>query len=164
MPEVPSPESLRPDAEVLAEVEGLSNRGFARPRPIDLRHVEDALYLTPGAQQTAHQSVWLRTVGALPDDPLLHAAVLAYASDYTLLEPVIRRHGLAWSDPRLRPASLDHAMWFHRPARADEWILYTQQSPSAQGGRGLAFGRMFSADGRLVASVAQEGMIRLKDS
>jgi acyl-CoA thioesterase-2 len=99
----------------------------------------------------------------LPDDPLLHAAVLAYASDYALLEPVIRRHGLAWSDPRLRPASLDHAMWFHRPARADDWVLYTQSSPSAQGGRGLAFGRMFAADGRLVASAAQEGMIRIKE-
>ena len=98
-----------------------------------------------------------------PVDQLLHAAVLAYASDYALLEPVIRRHGLAWSDPRLRPASLDHAMWFHRAARADEWILYTQSSPTAQGGRGLAFGRMFAADGRLVASAAQEGMIRIKE-
>jgi acyl-CoA thioesterase-2 len=89
---------------------------------------------------------------------------MAYASDYTLLEPVLRRHGLAWSNPRLRPASLDHAMWFHRPLRADEWTLYVQQSPSASGGRGLAAGRMFSSDGTLVASVAQEGMLRLKES
>jgi acyl-CoA thioesterase-2 len=109
------------------------------------------------------QSVWLRAVGDLPDDPLVHAAVLAYASDYTLLEPVIRRHGLAWSDRRLRPASLDHAMWFHRPAKVDDWILYTQESPSASGGRGLGLGRMFGADGTLVATVAQEGMVRVKE-
>jgi acyl-CoA thioesterase-2 len=108
--------------------------------------------------------VWLKTVGTMPEDPLLHAAVLAYASDYSLLEPVLRKHGLAWADRRLRPASLDHAMWFHRPGRADEWILYTQSSPSASGGRGLAAGRMFAPDGTLIASVAQEGMLRLKES
>jgi acyl-CoA thioesterase II len=106
----------------------------------------------------------MKAVGTLPDDPLTHAAVLAYASDYTLLEPVIRRHGLTWTDPRLRPASLDHAMWFHRPVRADEWILYAQESPSASGGRGLGIGRMFAADGTLVATVAQEGMVRVKES
>jgi acyl-CoA thioesterase-2 len=99
----------------------------------------------------------------MPDDPLLHAAVLAYCSDYSLLEPVLRRHGIAWADPRLRPASLDHAMWFHRPARADDWTLYTQDSPSASGGRGLATGQMFSSDGVLVATVAQEGMLRIKE-
>jgi acyl-CoA thioesterase-2 len=172
MPAAPDPESLRPDVDVVADAlthdvvdpADATRRGFARPRPLDLRHVEGTLYTTPGAERAAEQSVWMRTVGPLPEDPLVHAAVLAYASDYTLLEPIIRKHGLAWSDPRLRPASLDHAMWFHRPARADEWTLYTQQSPSAQGGRGLAFGRMFSADGRLVASVAQEGMLRLKQS
>ena len=80
-----------------------------------------------------------------------------------MLEPVLRRHGIAWSDRRLRAASLDHAMWFHRPGRADEWMLFTQSSPSASGGRGLAAGRMFSADGRLLATVAQEGMLRLKE-
>jgi len=90
--------------------------------------------------------------------------VLAYCSDYSLLEPVLRKHGLAWSDRRLRVASLDHAMWFHRPGRADEWTLYTQSSPSASGGRGLVAGRMFTADGVLLATVAQEGMMRLKDS
>ena len=90
--------------------------------------------------------------------------MLAYCSDYSLLEPVLRCHGLAWSDSRLRVASLDHAMWFHRPGRADEWTLYTQSSPSASSGRGLAAGRMFTADGVLLATVAQEGMMRLKQS
>ncbi len=162
MPAAPDPESLPSARELLERMDHPVAQAFAEGRPIDLRHVEGNLYFKPGQQQAARQSVWLRAIGSLPDDPLLHAAVLAYASDYSLLEPVLRRHGIAWSDRRLRPASLDHAMWFHRPARADEWILYTQQSPSAQGGRGLAAGRMFSADGHLVASVAQEGMLRLK--
>jgi len=112
----------------------------------------------------AQQSVWLKAIGQMPDDPLVNAAVLAYCSDYSLLEPILRKHGLAWSDARLRVASLDHAMWFHRPGRADDWILYTQSSPSASGGRGLAAARMFNADGLLLATVAQEGMIRLKES
>ncbi len=164
MPAAPDPESLPSAQDLLAGSDDPVARGFAQARPIDLRHVEGNIYFTPGRQRAARQSVWLKTVGRLPDDPLIHAAVLAYASDYSLLEPVIRRHGVAWSDPRLRPASLDHAMWFHRPARADEWVLYTEESPSAQGGRGLAIGRMFAADGRLVATVAQEGMLRLKES
>ncbi len=164
MPPAPDPDSLPGQADAPGDMDQPMARGFARARPIDLRHVDGGLFVNPGAPRDDHQSVWLRAVGTLPDDPLLHAAVLAYASDYSLLEPVIRRHGLGWSDPRLRVASLDHAMWFHRSARADEWILYTQQTPSAQGGRGLAFGRMFGTDGRLVASVAQEGMLRLKES
>ena len=164
MPPAPAADSLATQAELLAGIDHPAARRFARTRPIDLRHVDGGLWVESGAPPDDHQSVWLRALGPLPDDPLLHAAVLAYASDYSLLEPVLRRHGLTWSDPRLRVASLDHAMWFHRTARADEWTLYTQQTPSAQGGRGLAFGRMFGTDGRLVASVAQEGMLRLKES
>ena len=164
MPPAPDPDSLPTAAMAIAGSSQPMARGFARPRPIDLRHVDGGLFARPSDDRDSHQSVWLRTTGPLPNDPLLHAAVLAYASDYSLLEPVLRRHGLAWSDPRLRVASLDHAMWFHRPARADEWTLYTQQTPSAQGGRGLANGRMFGVDGRLVASAAQEGMVRLKES
>jgi acyl-CoA thioesterase-2 len=164
MPAAPDPEMLQSVEQTLGTVDHPAAQFFAYQRPIDLRHVEGHLYLKPGAQRAAHQSVWLKAIGALPDDPLLHAAVLAYASDYSLLESVLRRHGLAWSDRRLRPASLDHAMWFHRPGRADEWTLYTQQSPSASSGRGLATGRMFAPDGTLIASVAQEGMLRVKDS
>jgi acyl-CoA thioesterase-2 len=106
--------------------------------------------------------VWLRANGKLPDDPSLHAAVLTYASDLTLLSASVVPHGVYIGDPRLQPASLDHAMWFLRPFRADEWLLYDQVSPSASGGRGLATGRLFTADGRLVASVVQEGLVRLR--
>ncbi len=162
MPAAPDPESLPSLVELAASTDDPRTVRFAQARPIDLRHVEGNLFVDPGEEITAHQRVWMRAIGQLPDDPLLHAAVLAYASDYSLLEPILRRHGLAWSDPRLRPASLDHAMWFHRSARADEWILYAEESPSAQSGRGLAQARMFTADGRLVASVAQEGMMRIK--
>ncbi len=103
----------------------------------------------------------MRAIGRLPDDPALHRAALAYASDYSILESVLRRHGVQWLTEGLKIASLDHAMWFHRPARVDEWLLYLQESPSASGGRGLAFGRIFTRDGILAATVAQEGTIRV---
>jgi acyl-CoA thioesterase-2 len=168
MPPVPFPEDVRTLDESL-EAQGLAGdpavQAFlARDRPIEMRHVEGTVYVKPGRNRVARQNVWLRAKGALPDDPVIHAAVLAYASDYALLEPVLRRHGLHWMEPRLRPASLDHTMWFHRSVRADEWILYTMSSPSASGGRGLGVGRMFSESGRLVVTLAQEGMLRLKDS
>jgi acyl-CoA thioesterase II len=163
MPQVPGPDGLPSLREVFGAIDNPGAQHLVR-RPVELRHVEGSLFVEPADEQVAHQSVWMKTVGPLPDDPLVHAAVLAYASDYTLLEAVLRRHGLAWSDPRIRAASLDHAMWFHRPASVDDWVLYAQQSPSAQGGRGLGIGRMFSADGTLVATVAQEGMLRIKDS
>ncbi|MEI2764881.1 MAG: acyl-CoA thioesterase II [Dermatophilaceae bacterium] len=162
MPAAPDPTWLPAIADQMAEIDHPSRDYLSRPRAIDIRHVEGNIYLQPGRQRAARQSVWIRCTGALPDDPLIHAAVLTYASDFNLLEPVLRRHGLAWVDRRLRPASLDHAMWFHRHTRADDWVLYAQSSPSATGGRGLAIGRMFAQDGRLVASVAQEGMLRLK--
>jgi acyl-CoA thioesterase-2 len=160
-PDVPRPDDLPSLGDLYGGIDHPGARHLLA-RPIEHRHVEGNIFVAPAAAQESHQSVWLRAVGTLPDDPLVHAAVLAYASDYTLLEPVLRRHGLAWTDRRLRPASLDHAMWFHRPAQVDEWVLYTQDSPSASGGRGLGLGRMFSADGTLVATVAQEGMVRVK--
>jgi len=163
MPQVPGPEGLPSLADQFGGIDHPGARHLVK-RPVEHRHLEGNLFVAPGPEQVSHQSVWLKAVGKLPDDPLVHAAVLAYASDYTLLEGVLRRHGLAWTDRRLRPASLDHAMWFHRPVQADEWILYTQESPSASGGRGLGVGRMFAADGSLVATVAQEGMVRVKES
>jgi acyl-CoA thioesterase-2 len=163
MPPAPDPDSLPSTAELLADVDHPAAKYFASGRPIDVRHADASMYLAPAPDLQALNVVWQRAMGPLPDDPLLHQAVLAYASDYSLLEPVLHRHGLAWLDRRLRMASLDHAMWFHRPARADEWVLYTQSSPSASGGRGLCAGRMFSRDGTLVATVAQEGMIRVKE-
>jgi acyl-CoA thioesterase II len=164
MPAAPDPERMETLAEVFAGMDNPQANFWSRDKAIDLRHVEGAIYIRPGRQLASRQSVWLKAIGQMPDDPLVNAAVLAYCSDYSLLEPVLRRHGLAWSDRRLRVASLDHAMWFHRPGRADEWTLYTQSSPSASNGRGLAAGRMFNADGVLLATVAQEGMMRLKES
>ncbi len=163
MPDVPGPEGLRSLADVFAGIDHPGARHLAEGRAIEQRHVEGNLYVSPGSDHVARQHVWLRAIGALPDDPLIHSAILAYASDYSLLEPVLRRHGVTWTDRRLRPASLDHSMWFHRPGRADEWILYASRSPSAQGGRGLGIGSMYAADGALVATVAQEGMVRLRE-
>jgi acyl-CoA thioesterase-2 len=107
------------------------------------------------------QPVWLRADGTLPDDPVLHACIVTYASDMTLLDTAVTPFGLAWDSPGVKMASLDHAMWWHRPARADEWLLYVEDSPSAQGGRGLAQARIYRQDGTLAASLAQEGMLRV---
>jgi acyl-CoA thioesterase-2 len=159
MPAVPDPETLPSVAERFAGTYGGSY--WVRERPIDLRHVEEPLYVDPAKEPSTRQSLWMKAVGTLPDDPALHAAVLAYASDYSLLEPILRAHGLAFITPGLKMASLDHAMWWHRPARADEWLLYTQESPSAQGSRGLGLGRIYTRDGTLACSVAQEGMVRV---
>jgi acyl-CoA thioesterase-2 len=164
MPEVAGPDGLPSLADVFRGVDHPGARHIAESRPIEMRPVESNMFVDPGEQQVATNHVWMRAIDRLPDDPLLHAAVLAYSSDYSLLEPVLRRHGMVWTDPRLRVASLDHSMWFHRDARADEWLLYAQQSPSAISGRGLAIGEMYTQDGTLVATTAQEGMVRVKES
>ena len=163
MPELPSPEDLPDERLVLAEIAHPLAQYWAQGRPFDMRHVPSPIYLSVEGERVAHQAVWLRAVGRLPDDPALHRAALAYVSDYTILEPIWRRHGIAWATPGLKSASLDHAMWWHRPFRADEWLAYVQESPSASGGRGLSLGRVFTRDGVLVASVAQEGMVRVPD-
>lgn len=161
MPTVADPESLPSLVEIFSGIDHPGAQSVARQRPVDLRHVDGQLYWeTPEA--SPRQSIWMRAIGELPDDPLIQSAALAYCSDYTLLEPILRRHQIPWSDPRLRIASLDHAMWFHRPGRVDDWVLYSQETPSATSGRGLGIGRMFARDGRLLATVAQEGMVRLK--
>jgi acyl-CoA thioesterase-2 len=164
MPEVTGPDGLPSLADAFRGVDHPGARHIAESRPIEMRPVESNMFVDAGEQQVATSHVWMRAIDRLPDDPLLHAAVLAYSSDYSLLEPVLRRHGLVWTDPRLRVASLDHSMWFHRDARADEWLLYAQQSPSAISGRGLAIGEMYTQDGTLVATTAQEGMVRVKES
>ncbi|WP_413335351.1 acyl-CoA thioesterase [Brevibacterium sp. GP-SGM9] len=134
-------------------------------RPFEVRPVEASLHRA-GVKDTerSEQHAWFRTGSAFGDDPVLNAAALAYASDFNLLEPVLRRQGLTWKTPGLRVASLDHAMWWHRRVRVDEWMLYVQESPAAQGGRGLGYGRIFSQDGSLLATVAQEGMVRVKET
>ena len=161
MPLAPPPEDVPTTAEVLAGVDHPAARYWSHERPMDVRNVDGPIFLAPSASTSPDGKVWLRTPAPLPDEPLLHAAVLAFASDYSVLEPVLRRHGIAWSTPGLKIASLDHAMWFHRPARADEWLLYSHHSPSASSARGLVQGSMFDSSGRLVATVAQEGMVRL---
>jgi acyl-CoA thioesterase-2 len=135
---------------------------FDRVRPIEFRPIDMRRYapLRPGETRAAEQSVWIRIGGPLPDEPLIHTAALAYLSDMTLLDTALVAHGHAIFDGRHQIASLDHALWLHRPCRADEWLLYVQDSPSAGGARALTRGMLFSRDGALVASVAQEGLIR----
>jgi acyl-CoA thioesterase-2 len=161
---IPQPEDIPSTAERLAGIDHPVARFWATERPFDMRHVDSPIYLSVEGEPVGHQAVWMKTLGALPDDPNLHRAALAYASDYTILEPIYRRHGIAWVTPGLKTASLDHAMWWHRFGRADEWVLYVQESPSGQGGRGLSLGRIYSREGVLLASVAQEGMVRVPPS
>lgn len=132
---------------------------YHRPRPIDLRYVDGDPLSRQGGPSTG-QHVWLRANGSLPDDPVLHACILTYASDMTLLDTTLLPFGLAFDHPGLQMASLDHAMWFHRPFRADDWLMYQQQAISTGGARGLAGGAIFTADGALAVSVVQEGLAR----
>ena len=163
MPAAPDPDGL-PEVRALI-AKGLPNLPaavsgyFSRPRPIELKPVDLRRYLEPGPGEPVC-NVWLRTVARLPDDPAIHRAVLAYASDMTLLDASLIAHGRSVFDPEIQSASLDHALWFHRPFRADDWLLYAQDSPSAGGARGFARGQIFGRDGTLIASVAQEGLIR----
>jgi acyl-CoA thioesterase-2 len=158
---LPEPESLPSAAETLAGVDHPIADAWANGRAFDMRHVPSPVYFSVEGEHTPHQAVWLKAKDTLPDDENLHRAALAYASDYSILEPIMRGHGVAWATPGLKAASLDHAMWFHRFGRVDEWMLYVQESPTAGGGRGLSLGRIYSRDGVLMASVAQEGMVRV---
>ena len=162
-PDVPGPEALA-DARSLAQdadciVPAPMRAYFTTAWPIELRPVETERY-RDRSPRPARYHVWMRTTKPLPEDPALHRAVLAYASDMTLLDATLIPHGRTVFDPGIQSASLDHALWFHRPFRADSWLLYSQDSPSASGARGFARGTLHDADGRLVASVAQEGLIR----
>jgi acyl-CoA thioesterase-2 len=165
MPEgVPDPESLPTTAELLSSFDHPVAKALSYYRPMDIRHVDQPVYFQADPGRTARNAVWMKTFGPLPDGENLHRAALAYATDYTILESVLRRHGVSWATPGMSVASLDHAMWWHRPVRVDEWMLYVQESPSASGARGLSTGRIFNRAGQLVASIAQEGMIRLPGS
>ncbi|MEW1960516.1 acyl-CoA thioesterase II [Kineococcus sp. NPDC059986] len=160
-PDVPDPEDVVSDYAVLDASDHPLARQMGRGRHVELRHVEPTLYAAPDPEHRARQSVWFRLDAPLPGDDLLQRSALAYASDLSILEPVLRRNGMAWATPGMSVASLDHAMWWHRPARADEWILYVAESPNASGARGLSTGRMYDRQRRLVATVAQEGMVRV---
>jgi acyl-CoA thioesterase-2 len=130
-----------------------------RERPIDQRPTELPSWMDPGIREP-HQDVWIKANGELPDDPLLHVCVVAYASDLTILDTAMLPHGNSFHEDRFQVASLDHAMWFHRPFRADEWLLYHQRSQSASGARGIAEGFIYTSDGALAVTVIQEGLMR----
>jgi acyl-CoA thioesterase-2 len=163
MPDVPPPDAIERSSDRMARYfSGGVLPPEMRDSPVDLRSVGP---LSVEAQRdpslrTTRNMVWVRVDGSLPDDPLLHVCLMTYISDMTLLDSVLLGHGLSWMDGQTRGASLDHAMWFHRPFRADQWLLYAQESPIAYGARGLARGEVFTADGDLVVSVVQEGLIR----
>jgi acyl-CoA thioesterase-2 len=158
---LPEPETLPTIANLLEGVDHPVAKYWATQRAFDLRYVDTPIFLGVDGERVAHQALWMKTIGPMPDDPLLHRAALAYTSDYSILEPIMRRHGTSWATEGIRIASLDHAMWWHRFGRVDEWMLYAQESPNAIGGRGLSLGRIYRRDGVLMASVAQEGMIRV---
>ncbi|WP_309128465.1 acyl-CoA thioesterase II [Microbacterium sp.] len=159
---IPAPEDVPSDDELIGSVHPLTGRMLAE-RPADVRHVSGPLFLDVDGERVPQQAVWMRMRAPMPDDPRLHRAALAYLSDMTIQESILRAHGVTWSTPGLKVASLDHAMWWHRFGRVDEWMLYVQESPNARGGRGLGQGRIYRRDGALIASVAQEVMVRVPD-
>jgi len=166
MPDVPPPEALRPQGELvgewLAAVPNVPERireAFLRRMAVEFRPVVPRNPLVP-VVLPPHQAFWVRAQGPLPPDPLLHDCVLAYASDFSLLSTALLPHGRSWLSQDLVVASIDHALWFHRPLRIDDWLLYVMDSPTAQGGRGFSRGQFFDRQGRLVASVAQENLMR----
>jgi acyl-CoA thioesterase-2 len=165
MPDVPPPESLPNESEarkhILSTMPEPVRKYYERERPIELRPVEYDRYLGK-KYPDGRFNVWIRTTGKLPDDPAIHQCVLAYASDFTLLDTALVPLGRSLFEKEFMAASLDHAMWLHRPFRADEWLLYAQDTPNLHGSRGFSRGLIFARDGTLVASVAQEGLVRLR--
>ncbi|WFC43092.1 acyl-CoA thioesterase II [Pseudoxanthomonas sp. SE1] len=164
MPEVPQPEDIATappvPAEVMATLPPKVQRWMSRRGPFEFRHVYPRDELNP-PKRPPFQQVWFRLSEPVGDSPELHRALLAYASDFQLLGTATYPHGISYYQPNVQMASLDHALWFHRPFRADDWLLYSIDSPSASGSRGLARGQIFDRQGRLVASTAQEGLIRV---
>jgi acyl-CoA thioesterase-2 len=162
MPDVPDPETLAPLFERLEPWRDELVEWFEKPHPIDQRHIGDLPWHREGAGEP-YQRLWIRADGDLPDDPLLHAAIVTYASDMSLFDTILSPHDVRWEDVDFMGASLDHCMWFHRPFRADEWLLYDTDSPIAAAGRGLARGFLFDRSGRLCVSIVQEGLARTRD-
>jgi len=165
MPEVPKPADCLSDRELherfAADIpEAFKNR-MERPRPIEMRFVEPINEFNP-EPMPPYQHVWIKTVDTMPDDQRLNQCVLAYASDMTLLDTSYRPHAIGWGEGNFQVASLDHAMWFHRPFKTDEWLLYAQDSPNSGGARGFNRGTIYTESGELIASVAQEGLIRVR--
>ncbi|MGK0361079.1 MAG: acyl-CoA thioesterase-2 [Bradymonadia bacterium] len=163
MPSVPGPDGLLSEQQIALKIAAkipasLRERAVA-DRPIEIRPIEQHNPLNP-TPQSPHRALWYRASGPLPDDPALHRLLLAYASDFNFVGTAMLPHGVSWLTPGMQVASLDHAMWFHRPFRADEWLLYTVSSPTASGARGVVRGRFYDQQGRLVCSTMQEGLMR----
>jgi acyl-CoA thioesterase-2 len=166
MPEVPAPETIPPLSERLAPWRDQLDGWFSRPHPIDQRYVgrlpwREANTAEEMLDNEPRQQIWIKADGELPDDPLLHACVVTYASDLTLFDTILAPHPVAWDDPEFMGASLDHCMWFHRDFRADQWLLYDTDSPIAHAARGMARGFLFNEAGELCVSMVQEGLARL---
>jgi acyl-CoA thioesterase II len=160
MPQVPPPDELESSAELLRKWAPPGMADFWRSNAIEFRPVAPWNPFKPVPAE-GKQEIWFRTSGKIPDDRMLHRCMLAYASDHNLVPTSLRPHGKSWFAKEMVVASIDHAMWFHRDARVDDWLLYVMDSPSAQGARGLARGLIYDRKGALVASVAQEGLIRV---
>ncbi|QIS07986.1 acyl-CoA thioesterase [Nocardia arthritidis] len=158
---LPDPETLPTAGDALCGSTVRDAEYWSAERNFDIRHTPPAVYVDAGGERVRRQTVWLKAYDRLPDDPNLHRAALAYLCDYTLLEPVLRYHGAAWADDGVVTASLDHAMWWYADGRVDEWIALVQESPVAGGGLALTRASIFSREGVLLASVAQEGLVRL---
>ena len=167
MPEVPPPEDLQPEIEriraVADRIPAEQRAVLTQDRPLDIRPVETIDLFDPAPRDPVRH-IWIRALGDVPGQPLHHQALLAYASDYGLLGAALQPHGRSYREPDVMAATLDHALWLHRPCRMDEWLLYAIESPASGGGRGFARGSFFTRDGTLVASVAQEGVIRVRRS
>ncbi len=168
MPEVPAPDNLTPELQLIREMadripEPLRSV-LTQDRPIDFRPVDPIDHFAPGIKRAPVRHMWFKSIDALPDDPLVHQAVLAYVSDYGLITTALQPHGLTFRSPGLQMASLDHSLWLHRSFRVDDWLLYSTDSPVASGARGFARGTIFTRDGTLVASVAQEGLMRVREA
>jgi acyl-CoA thioesterase II len=161
MPDVPPPEELDTLATRLEPYRETLAKWFEQPHPIEQRYVGDLPFAQGGAGEP-YQRLWIRADGKLPDDPLLHASIAAYASDMSLFDTMLAPHEVRWDDTEFMGASIDHCMWFHRAFRADEWLLYDMDSPVAHGARGLARGFLFTRTGELVVSVVQEGLMRVR--
>ena len=165
MPDVPGPEDLVEETELrraaMAKLPPLMRRMAERPRPIEIRPIDPMGFIEGGASAPA-QNIWMKAGAPIGDDVAFNQAVLAYASDMSFLSTSMRPHGMGWQTPGLQTASIDHAIWFHRPCNFNDWHLYAQKSPSAFGSRGFNLGEIYSRDGRLVASTAQEGLMRYR--
>ena len=166
MPDVPAPETLPTEAEHIRKYEDKLDpalfKFLTRDRPIEIRPVEPWSHIDPEPRAPA-RNIWFKASGDIGDDPLMHRAVLAFASDMALLSTCMQPHGVSWLTRKMQSASLDHAVWFHDDVHMDDWLLYTTDSPWSGGGRGFNRGQLFTRDGKLVASTAQEGLIRLRD-